>query len=158
MSKILSLSDIALTGETKITCNRTNQIGKATLTCIGLKKIVLGWIFSDVQSIIKEQDGVPDFDSGQILLSPKSEFEKFVVRKFEKVSKRASMMKISLRGMNEKLDEIINNYVESSTQQRNQLMKIMRPVMRMLWRNLNQNSVTKSTCFSCLFDVSCFLL
>lgn len=115
ISKILSLSDIALTGETKITCNRTNQNGKATLTCIGLKKIVLGWIFSDVQSTIKEQDGVPNSDSEQILLSPKSEFEKFVVRKCEKVSKRASMMKKSLRGMNEKLDEIIKNYVQSST-------------------------------------------
>ncbi|WVY89824.1 hypothetical protein V8G54_035338 [Vigna mungo] len=81
MSKILSLSDINLTSETKVTCNKANQIGKVILTCIGLKKTALGWIFSDVQ----------------------------------KVSKRASLMKKSLMKMNEKMDEIIKNYVESST-------------------------------------------
>ncbi|KOM34722.1 hypothetical protein LR48_Vigan02g087200 [Vigna angularis] len=114
ISKILSLSEIALTSETKITCTRNNQIGKVTLTCIGLKKTALGCIFSDVQNSTNDQD-IPDSDSEQILLSPKSEFEKFVVNKFEKVSKRTSMMKKSLMGMNEKMDEIIKNYVESST-------------------------------------------
>ncbi|KOM47391.1 hypothetical protein LR48_Vigan07g109500 [Vigna angularis] len=115
ISKILSLSKIAFTGETKITCSRNNQIGKVTLTCIGLKKTVLGWIFSDVQNSTNDQDALPDSDSEQILLSPKSEFEKFVVNKFEKVSKSASMMKKSLMRMNEKMDEIIKNYAESAT-------------------------------------------
>ncbi|KOM50049.1 hypothetical protein LR48_Vigan08g087600 [Vigna angularis] len=115
ISKILSLSKIALTGETKITCSRSNQIGKVTLTCIGLKKTALGWIFSDVQNSTNDQDALPDSDSEQILLSSKSEFEKFVVNKFEKVSKRARMMKKSLMRMNEKMDEIIKNYAESST-------------------------------------------
>ncbi|KOM29409.1 hypothetical protein LR48_Vigan662s000600 [Vigna angularis] len=78
-------------------------------------RTALGWIFNDVQSPSKDQDEVPDSDSEQILLSPKFEFEKIVVNKFEKVSKRASMMKKSLIRMNEKMDEIIKNYVESST-------------------------------------------
>ncbi|KOM49999.1 hypothetical protein LR48_Vigan08g082600 [Vigna angularis] len=115
ISKILSLSEITLTGETMITCNITNQIGKVTLTCIGLKKTALGWIFNDVQSPSKDQDEVPDSDSKQILLSSKSEFEKSMVKMFEKVSKRASMMKKSLMRINEKMDKIIKNYVESST-------------------------------------------
>ncbi|KOM34899.1 hypothetical protein LR48_Vigan02g104900 [Vigna angularis] len=113
--KILSLSKIDFTGETKITCNRSNQIGKTTLTCIGLKKTTLGWIFSDIPCPTNDQDATPDSDSEQILLSPKSEFEKFVLNNFEKVSKRASMMKKSLMQMNNKMDEIIKNYVESST-------------------------------------------
>ncbi|KOM54829.1 hypothetical protein LR48_Vigan10g072100 [Vigna angularis] len=115
ISRILSLSKIDFTSETKITCNISNQIGKATLTCIGLKKTALGWIFSDIPCPTNDQDATPDSDGGQILLSPKSEFEKFVVNKFVTVSKRASMMKKSLMRMNNKMDEIIKNYVESFT-------------------------------------------
>ncbi|KOM41086.1 hypothetical protein LR48_Vigan04g128400 [Vigna angularis] len=81
MSKILSLSQIDFTGEIKITCNRTNEIGKATLTIIGLKKTILGWIFSDI----------------------------------DKTFKRVVKLKKSLMRMNGKIDEIIKNYVESST-------------------------------------------
>lgn len=89
ISKILSLSDINLIGETKVTCNKINLIGKAILTCIGLKKTALGWIFSDVQDSTKNQDELPDTDSEQILPSPMYEFEKFVEKRFEMVSKKA---------------------------------------------------------------------
>ncbi|WVZ23575.1 hypothetical protein V8G54_002119 [Vigna mungo] len=82
ISKVLSLSGVNLTGETKITCNRTNQIGKAILTCIGLKKTALGWIFSDVLGPTKDQNEEPDFDNEKIFLSSESEFEKFVTYKF----------------------------------------------------------------------------
>ncbi|KOM47539.1 hypothetical protein LR48_Vigan07g124300 [Vigna angularis] len=90
-------------------------MGKAILTCIGLKKTVLGWIFSDIQNSTKNQDELPDSNSEQILPSLMSEFEKCVVNSFEKVSKRANLMKKSLMKMNEKMDEIIENNVESST-------------------------------------------
>ncbi|WVZ14505.1 hypothetical protein V8G54_012071 [Vigna mungo] len=98
-----------------VTCSKANQIGKATLTCIGLKKTALGWIFTNKQDSTKNQDELPDSDSEQILPSLMFEFQKFVANRFEKVSKRASLMKKSLIYMNEKMDESINNYVESST-------------------------------------------
>ncbi|WVY90646.1 hypothetical protein V8G54_036160 [Vigna mungo] len=79
------------------------------------KKTILGWIFRDVQTPAKDQDEIPDSDSESILLSPKSEFENLVVNKFKKTSERASKMKKSLMRMNEKMDEIIKNFVESST-------------------------------------------
>ncbi|KOM47314.1 hypothetical protein LR48_Vigan07g101800 [Vigna angularis] len=107
-SKILSLNQIDLTGEIKITCNKTNEIGKATLTCIGLKKTVLGWIFSD----------------------------------FEKTSKRAIKLKKSLMRMNEKMDEIIKNYEESSTSTEESTDEDDESSeKRILWKYLNQNRV-----------------
>ncbi|KOM48203.1 hypothetical protein LR48_Vigan07g190700 [Vigna angularis] len=115
ISKLLSLSDINLTSETKVTCNKANQIGKAILTCIGLKKIALGWIFSNEQDTTKNQDELHDSNNEHTLPSPMSEFEKFMAKRFEKVSKRANLMKKSLMKMNEKMDEIIEIYVESST-------------------------------------------
>ncbi|KOM56047.1 hypothetical protein LR48_Vigan10g193900 [Vigna angularis] len=115
ISKILSLSQIDFTSEIKITCNITNEIEKPTLTCICLKKTVLGWIFSDVQTTTKDKDEVFESDSEQISVSPKSEFEKIVVNKFEKSSKRVVKLKKSLMRMTQKMDEIIKNYVESST-------------------------------------------
>ncbi|WVZ01077.1 hypothetical protein V8G54_027146 [Vigna mungo] len=97
ISKILSLNGVNLTGENKITCNKANQIGKATLTCIGLKRIALRWIFSDEKDLTKGQDELPDSNSEQKLSSPMSEFERFVANRSEKVSKRASLMKKSLK-------------------------------------------------------------
>ncbi|WVY93889.1 hypothetical protein V8G54_032977 [Vigna mungo] len=81
MSKILSLNGVNLNGENKVTCSKENQIGKETLTCIGLKRTTLGWIFSEIK----------------------------------KVFKRTNVMKKSLMDMNEKMDEIIKHYAESST-------------------------------------------
>ncbi|KOM50010.1 hypothetical protein LR48_Vigan08g083700 [Vigna angularis] len=75
ISKILSLSGVNLTGETKVTYNKANQIGKAILTCIGLKKTALGWIFNDKQTSTKDKYDVSDFDSESTLKSPKSKFE-----------------------------------------------------------------------------------
>lgn len=42
ISKILTLNQVALARETKVIRNRTNEIGKAILTCIGLKKTSFG--------------------------------------------------------------------------------------------------------------------
>ncbi|WVY98495.1 hypothetical protein V8G54_030646 [Vigna mungo] len=53
MSKILVLNGVNLNDENKVTCNKANQIGKTTLTCIGLKRTALGWIFSDVKKVFK---------------------------------------------------------------------------------------------------------
>ncbi|WVZ01816.1 hypothetical protein V8G54_022622 [Vigna mungo] len=45
MSKVLEQSGVDLTGENKLICNKGNIIGKAILTCIGMKKTAHGWIF-----------------------------------------------------------------------------------------------------------------
>lgn len=103
INKILTLSGVNLTGENKITCTKVNQIGKTTLTCIGLKKTVLGWIFSDELNPAKVQDEQPNSDSGQELPSPMTEFERFIANRSEKVFKRASLMKKSLIRLNEKM-------------------------------------------------------
>ncbi|WVZ22316.1 hypothetical protein V8G54_000860 [Vigna mungo] len=81
ISKILGLNQVVLLGETKVICNRTNEIGKAILTCIGLKKTANSWVFRDFK------------------------------RTFEKAGK---LKKFVLR-MEKKMDEIIKNYVESSS-------------------------------------------
>ncbi|WVY89844.1 hypothetical protein V8G54_035358 [Vigna mungo] len=53
ISKVLEQSGVNLTGENKVICGKTNIIGKATLTCIGLKRIALEWIFSDQENSVK---------------------------------------------------------------------------------------------------------
>ncbi|WVZ21876.1 hypothetical protein V8G54_000420 [Vigna mungo] len=46
MRYLLEQSGVNLTRENKLTCSKANLIGKATLTCIGLKRTALGWIFN----------------------------------------------------------------------------------------------------------------
>ncbi|WVZ22911.1 hypothetical protein V8G54_001455, partial [Vigna mungo] len=87
ISKILSLNEVNLNGENKVTCSKANQIGKATLTCIGLKRIALGWIFSDELYPTKGRGKLLDSDSEQELPSPNSEFERFVANRIKKVFK-----------------------------------------------------------------------
>ncbi|WVZ26504.1 hypothetical protein V8G54_005048 [Vigna mungo] len=53
MSKVLEQSGLNLSGEKKLTWSKANLIGKATLTCIGLKKIALGWYFRDEKRATK---------------------------------------------------------------------------------------------------------
>ncbi|KOM29431.1 hypothetical protein LR48_Vigan682s000500 [Vigna angularis] len=115
ISKVITLSNVVLIGETKVICNKINEIGKAILTCISLKKTAMGWIFSDEQIQVKNNDEVFDSDEEQVSFSPKSEFKKFVVKRFEKISKKASKMKKTVISMEEKMNEIIKNYVETTT-------------------------------------------
>ncbi|KOM47760.1 hypothetical protein LR48_Vigan07g146400 [Vigna angularis] len=75
----------------------------------------MGWIFSDEQIQVKNNDEVFDSDEEQVSFSPKSEFEKFVVKRFEKTSKKANKMKKTVMRMEKKMDEIIKNYVETTT-------------------------------------------
>ncbi|KOM41259.1 hypothetical protein LR48_Vigan04g145700 [Vigna angularis] len=101
--------------ETKVICNKTNEIGKAILTCIGLKKTAMGWIFSDEQIQVKNNDEVFDSDEEQVSFSLKSKFEKFVVKRFEKISKKANKMKKIVMSMEVKMNEIIKIYMETTT-------------------------------------------
>ncbi|KOM50152.1 hypothetical protein LR48_Vigan08g097900 [Vigna angularis] len=45
ISKILTLHQVVLTREAKVVYNRTNEIGTAILTCVGMKKTAHGWVF-----------------------------------------------------------------------------------------------------------------
>ncbi|KOM56111.1 hypothetical protein LR48_Vigan10g200300 [Vigna angularis] len=84
--------------------------------CLNLPYGVRPWdVFSDEQTQTKDKDEVSDSDSEPISLSPKSEFEIFVINIFEKTSKKTSKMKKSIMHMEKKMDEIIKNYVDSST-------------------------------------------
>ncbi|WVY91184.1 hypothetical protein V8G54_036698 [Vigna mungo] len=47
ISKVLEHYGVDFTDEKKQVCGRENLIGKATLTCIGMKKTSQGWTFSD---------------------------------------------------------------------------------------------------------------
>ncbi|WVZ24108.1 hypothetical protein V8G54_002652 [Vigna mungo] len=80
-----------------------------------LGRTALGWIFSDELEPTKCRGELPDSDNEQEFPSPNSEFERLVAIKFKKVFKRAIVMKKSLMNTNEKIDEIIKHYVESST-------------------------------------------
>ncbi|KOM40573.1 hypothetical protein LR48_Vigan04g077100 [Vigna angularis] len=80
-----------------------------------MKKTTDGWVFSDVQNQSGNVEELFDFDDNSISLSPKSEFESFVVNKFKKVSERTGKMRKSLFRMEMKLEELIKNYVGSSS-------------------------------------------
>ncbi|WVZ17333.1 hypothetical protein V8G54_010315 [Vigna mungo] len=45
ISKVLEQCGVNLTGENKLICGKENVVGKATLTCIGLKRTTLGMDF-----------------------------------------------------------------------------------------------------------------
>ncbi|KOM47928.1 hypothetical protein LR48_Vigan07g163200 [Vigna angularis] len=114
ISKILKLYQVVLSWETKIICNRTKEIGKAILTCIGMKNTTNGWVFSDVQNQYGNTEELSEFDDDSISFSPKSKFERFVMNKFKKVSERTGKMRNSLFIMEKKL-ELIKNCVYSSS-------------------------------------------
>ncbi|WVZ24399.1 hypothetical protein V8G54_002943, partial [Vigna mungo] len=52
-SKVLEQSGVNYIGENKLTCTKANLIGKATLTCIGLKRTTFGWIFNRFENVFK---------------------------------------------------------------------------------------------------------
>ncbi|WVZ15495.1 hypothetical protein V8G54_013061, partial [Vigna mungo] len=113
--KILEQSGVNLIGENKLTRSKENLIGKATLTCIGLKRTTLGWIFSDQFDPIKGKETLFASDNDQEFPPSYSEFEKRVGDRFKNASKRINFLKKSLTTLNEKMVEIFKHYVESST-------------------------------------------
>ncbi|WVY89350.1 hypothetical protein V8G54_034864 [Vigna mungo] len=115
ISKVLEQSGVNLTGENKLTCSKANLIRKATLTCIGLKRTTLGWIFSDELDPTKGKETLFDSHNDQEFLPSNSEFERRVRDRFKNVLKRINILKKSLTTLNEKMDEIFKHYVESST-------------------------------------------
>ncbi|WVY95178.1 hypothetical protein V8G54_034266 [Vigna mungo] len=91
-------------GVKKLTCSKANLIGKATLTCIGLKRTTSGWIFSDELNSAKGKETLVDSDSDQDFPPSKSN-----------ASKRINTLKKSLTTLHEKMDEIFKHCVDIST-------------------------------------------
>ncbi|WVZ07820.1 hypothetical protein V8G54_021166 [Vigna mungo] len=87
---------------------KANLIGKATLTCIGLKRTAPGW-FSVMRETLFDSDSNKEFPPSN------SEFERCVGDRFENASKRINILKKSLTTLNEKMDEIFKHYVDCST-------------------------------------------
>ncbi|KOM35023.1 hypothetical protein LR48_Vigan02g117300 [Vigna angularis] len=115
ISNILKLNHVVLIGETKVICNKTNEIGKAILTCIRLKKTTLGCIFSDDQTQTRDKDELSDSENDHVSFSPKSKFERFVTNKSKKSFGKTNKMKRLVKRMERKMEEIIKNYVKSFT-------------------------------------------
>ncbi|KAG2394781.1 uncharacterized protein HKW66_Vig0078440 [Vigna angularis] len=84
---VLKHHQVDLTGEKKIGCTKSNEIGKATLNFNGLKKTEDGWVFKDVDE------------------TPHTEFERFVVDQFRRLSTRISKVKKCVIMIHKKLDE-----------------------------------------------------
>ncbi|WVZ21619.1 hypothetical protein V8G54_008941 [Vigna mungo] len=88
ISKVLEHCGVNLTGENKRTCGKETMIGKATLTCIGMKKTPQGWLFSYEEDSLKGKESSVNHDSDQEFGSPKSEFETRVNDRFKRTTKR----------------------------------------------------------------------
>lgn len=115
ISKVLEQNGVNLSREEKFTQSKANLIGKATLTCIGLKKTTFGWCFIDEAGPTKEKETLLDYDSNQEFPPPNSEFEKRVGDRLKRVTKRINSIKKTLFTLNEKMDEILKHYVDVSS-------------------------------------------
>ncbi|WVZ24355.1 hypothetical protein V8G54_002899 [Vigna mungo] len=91
------------------------MIGKATITCIGMKKTPKGWVFSDENVLQKEKVPPVNKDSDEELGSLNSEFEIRVNDKFKRTSKRINNFNNSLTTLHEKMDILFKHYIEISS-------------------------------------------
>ncbi|KOM48373.1 hypothetical protein LR48_Vigan07g207700 [Vigna angularis] len=115
ISKVLTLHQVVLTRETRVVCNRTNEIGKAILTCIGMKKNDDGWAFRDVQTQVRSKVEMFDYDENSMSFTPESEFERNIVNTFKRIFEKSLKLEKSLFRMENKVDKLIKNYVDSSS-------------------------------------------
>ncbi|KOM51771.1 hypothetical protein LR48_Vigan09g043000 [Vigna angularis] len=79
ISSVLKHHQVDLIGENKVRCIKSNEISKAALTFIGLKKTEDGWVFRDEA----EPSSVNETPS---TFTPHTEFERFVVDQFQRLS------------------------------------------------------------------------
>ncbi|BAT89089.1 hypothetical protein VIGAN_05277200, partial [Vigna angularis var. angularis] len=90
INTVLKHPQVDLTGETKVGCTKTNEIGKVTLTFIGLKKTEDGWVFKDVRAPIMDEVEPSSIDDTPSSFTPHTKFERFVVDQFQRLSTRIS--------------------------------------------------------------------
>ncbi|KAG2389642.1 uncharacterized protein HKW66_Vig0177150 [Vigna angularis] len=92
ISRVLKHHQVDLTAEKKIRCTESNEIGKTAFRHNGLKKTQDGWVFKDV-------------DKTPSTFTPQTEFERYVVDQFRRLSTRISKVQKSLIMIRKKLDE-----------------------------------------------------
>ncbi|KOM47905.1 hypothetical protein LR48_Vigan07g160900 [Vigna angularis] len=92
ISRVLKHHQVDLTGEKKIWCTESNEIGKMALRHNGLKKTKNGLVFKDV-------------DETPSTFTPQTGFERFFVDQFRRLSIRISKAEKSLIMIHKKSDE-----------------------------------------------------
>ncbi|WVY95246.1 hypothetical protein V8G54_034334 [Vigna mungo] len=115
ISNVLEHYGVDFTNEKKQICGRKNLIGKATLTCIGMKKTSQGWVFCDENVVQDEKIPREDNVSDEEFETLNSEFEIRVNDSFKRASKRINIFNNSLAKLHEKMDILFKNYVEVSS-------------------------------------------
>ncbi|WVY94883.1 hypothetical protein V8G54_033972 [Vigna mungo] len=96
ISKVLEECGVNLTKENKLTCSKANIIGKATLTCIGLKRTIIGWIFSDEPNRTKRKKTSSCYNSDQEFTHGNTEFERRVGNRFKMTTKSVCSKQVSI--------------------------------------------------------------
>ncbi|KAG2384652.1 hypothetical protein LR48_Vigan10g123600 [Vigna angularis] len=99
INSVLKHNQVDLTGEKNFRCTKSNGIGKAALTFINLKKTEDGWVFKDVRTPILDVDETPS------TFTPHTEFERFVVDQFQRLSTRISKVEKTMIMIHKKVDE-----------------------------------------------------
>ncbi|KOM48169.1 hypothetical protein LR48_Vigan07g187300 [Vigna angularis] len=92
INNVLKHHQVDLTAEKNIWCTESNEIGKAALRHNGLKK-------TKDDCVLKDVDETPS------TFTPQTEFERFVVDQFRRLSTRISKVEKSLIMIHKKLDE-----------------------------------------------------
>ncbi|WVZ24670.1 hypothetical protein V8G54_003214 [Vigna mungo] len=115
ISKVLEHYGVDFTEEKKQVCGRENLIGKATITCIGMKKTSQGWIFSDENVVQNEKLQRKNNDSDEEFKTSNSEFEIRVDNRFNRTSKRINNFNNSLAKLHEKIDILFKHFIEVSS-------------------------------------------
>lgn len=72
-------------------------------------------VFRDVQTQPKNKTDLSDSDGNSVSFIPKSEFERFVMNRFKRSSEKTGKLEKHVLRMERKIDEIIKNYVDSSS-------------------------------------------
>lgn len=88
---------------------------KAILTCTGLKKTVDGWVFRDVQTLVRSITESSNFGENSFSFTSKSKFQRYVMDQFKRTSKRILKLEKSVFWIKNKVDELIENYIDSSS-------------------------------------------
>lgn len=104
INKVLVLQGVDVSKEGIILCNKSHEISKAILTCIGLKKTLDSWCFRDEQTFVTNLANPPISDEDHFTFIPQTDFEKYVVERFKKTSERIQRVEKSLFRLEKKVD------------------------------------------------------
>ncbi|KAG2394590.1 hypothetical protein LR48_Vigan10g062700 [Vigna angularis] len=116
ISKVLVLQGVDVSKEDRLLCNKSQEIGKASLFGIGLKKTVNGWFVRDEQTLVTGFGNPPTPDEDHTAFIPKTDFEKYVVDQFRKTSKRIVRVEKTLFRLEKEVDVLNKNDIKSGSE------------------------------------------